>query len=75
MRFRVSAPFRAEFLDSEDLTGSGIKVISGRAEGELDALDEEDAAAQARAQIEERYPVRWKLRHGRATVEPAADPT
>lgn len=73
MKYEVSAPFRVEFLNPDDLEGTGIKTLRGRVEGEVDAGDVEDAAEKTRQAIEARFPVRWALRIGTVKATPVTD--
>ena len=73
MKFEVSAPFRVQFLNPDDLEGTGINTLSGRVEGVIDADDAGDAAGKPRAAIEVRFPVRWSLRVGTVKATPVAD--
>lgn len=75
MRFDVAADFTVQFLNPDDLQGSGIRTLRGRVEGSLDALGEADAAGKVRLAIEERFPCRWKLEVGAVQAKPSATET
>lgn len=73
MEFKVSAPFRVQFLNPEDIDGTGINTLRGRVEGVIDAADAGDADAKTRQAIEARFPVRWALRIGTVKATPVTD--
>lgn len=73
MDYKVSGSFEVQFLDTEDMTGDGIRRLRQRVEGTIEgALDEEDARSRTRSFIEANFPVRWKLIVGTIHVEAAA---
>jgi hypothetical protein len=67
MKFRVAARFMVRFIDLD--AASGMKVICGRVEGELDAGDEHDAAERVRAAIRARFPVCWSMKIAKVQAE------
>jgi hypothetical protein len=73
VKFEVSAPFRVQFLNPDDLDGTGIRTLSGRVAGVVDAADAGDAAGKTRAAVEERFPVRWALRIGTVKARPVTE--
>lgn len=71
MRYDVAANFSVQFLNPDDASGNGLRILRGRVEGSLDALSEGDAPDQVRRAVDRQFPCRWKLLVGRVRAEPS----